>query len=464
MGSDEAVHGPADACPLTGRQQTRNLVLVGVNTGLSYLASPVLYVGVVHAALGEQLRASATVANLPASAYLVLSALPLFVSWYFPRVSQLKAILVTCYAALAAGSAVVTAVLLWPVPDWLRLAVLVLHGGVVGGARTVAVACEFEVLGRGVSETRRGMALGLAYGVGPVLAIAGALASQLLLTGQLGPLRVPRLAFPENFAALFAATVPIMGLGAFLSSRFIIPQPAQEAGRQPFLTGVFGGLGEFLGRRVVLIGMLSAVVVLAGYQIISNLTLYTKEVLGEAPAQYAGYQNMVRFACKAVAGVLLGWLLTRTHPKAGVLVTALVGLAAVGWAVVAPGYWFLLSFALLGAGELFGIYVTNYLLCCAPAAQVRRYMAFTMLTLFPAAPAGMLFGSLVDFFPGAPATGFRLSFLTAASFIAAGIVLALWLPARPGTGECPADGKADLVQTGVNAAAEAPATNPGHKS
>src|SRR5262249_37739791 len=100
-------------------------------------------------------------------------------------------------------------------------------------------------------------------------------------------------------------------------------------------------------------------------------------------------------------------------------------------AVVAPGGWFLLSFGLLGAGELFGIYVTNYILCCAPPAQMRRYMAFTMLTLFPAAPAGALFGSIIDCYPGAGADGFRLISLTGAIFIAGGIVLALLLPARP---------------------------------
>lgn len=418
--------------PLSDREQTRNLVLVGVNTGLSYLASPVLYVGVVHAALGEQLEASATVSNLPASAYLAMAALPLFVSWYFPRVAQLKTILVVCYAALAAMSAVMAAVLFWPVPYWLRIAAFVVHGGVVGGARTVAVASEFEVLGRAVSEARRGVALGLAYGVGPVLAILGALISQLLLTGSLGPLTIPTQHFPLNFATLFAACVPIMALGAFLSSRFVIPLPEEESPRQPFLRGVFGGLGQFLGRPVVRRAMIVGIVVLAGYQIISNLTLYTREILGEAPAQFAGYQNAVRFSCKAVAGVLMGWLLTRSHPRAGVLITACAGLAGVAWAVVASRNGFLLSFGLLGAGELFGIYLTNYILCCAPPDQMRRYMAFTMLTLFPAAPAGALYGAITDACKNQSETfGFQLSFAAAALFIVLGIGLALFLPRRP---------------------------------
>jgi MFS family permease len=422
----------AASCPLGDREQVRNLVLVGINTGLSYLASPVLYVGVVHAALGEQLHASATVSNLPASAYLVMAALPLFVSWYFPRIAQLKTILIVCYAALATMSAIVSAVLLWPAPYWLRITALIIHGGVVGGARTVAVACEFEVLGRAVSEARRGTALGLAYGVGPVLAIVGALVSQLLLTGTLGLVTIPAQPFPVNFATLFAVSVPIMALGAFLSSRFIIPLPVQEASRRPFLQGVFGGLGQFLGRPVVRRSMLVGIVVLAGYQIISNLTLYTREVLGEAPAQFAGYQNAVRFSCKAVAGVLMGWLLTRTHPRAGVLVTACIGLAGVGWAIVASRNWFLLSFGLLGAGELFGIYLTNYLLCCAAPEQMRRYMAFSMLTLFPAAPAGALYGAITDAFKNqSEVLGFQLSFVTAALFITMGIGLALCLPRRP---------------------------------
>jgi MFS family permease len=429
MGSDES--GRLDACPLSDQEQRRNLVLVGVNTGLSYLASPVLYIGIVHAALLEQLHATAIEANLPLSAYYVFSALPMFVAWLFPRVSQLKTILVACYGTLAASSAVIVLVLLLPVPNWLRIVVLILHGGVVGGARTVAVACEFEVLGRAVSEGRRGAALALAYGVGPVLAVVGALASQLLLTGAVGPVRIVGLGFPDNFAALFAYSVPIMGLGAFLSSRFVIPLPVQEAARQPFLTGVFGGMGECLRRRVVAIAMLTAVVVLAGYAIIPNLTLYTPEVLGQEADKYAGYQLALRFSFKAAAGLFLGWLLTRTHPKAGVLVTATVGLSSVLWAAAATGPSFLLSFGLLGVGELFGIYITNYILACAAPGQVRRQMALAMLTQLPAAGAGPLFGSIIDYVPGSAAERFRYSFLTAAVLIAAGIVLTLLLPARP---------------------------------
>src|SRR5262249_19842356 len=102
MGTEATLTKPG-VVPLDDAQQIRNLVLVATNTGLSYLASSVLYVGVVHAALGEQLGVSATVANLPAAVRLVMSALPLIVAWAFPRSSQLKPILVTGYATLATG-------------------------------------------------------------------------------------------------------------------------------------------------------------------------------------------------------------------------------------------------------------------------------------------------------------------------------------------------------------------------
>src|ERR1700730_1595410 len=90
-----------DSCPLGVRDQIRNVILVAVNTGLSYLASPVLYVGVVHAALCKALGWSDAVCNLPATAYLVMCVSPLFVAWYFPQIKLLKRIMVVCYGSLA---------------------------------------------------------------------------------------------------------------------------------------------------------------------------------------------------------------------------------------------------------------------------------------------------------------------------------------------------------------------------
>jgi len=68
-------------------------------------------------------------------------------------------------------------------------------------------------------------------------------------------------------------------------------------------------------------------------------------------------------------------------------------------------------------------------------------MAFVTMLMAPAAPAGYLYGAVVDlaksqewtaFGMSSAAFGFRLSFFVCAVFIASGIAVAwLWLPKRP---------------------------------
>src|SRR5919199_6744675 len=89
--------GPTpDGCALPEGAQTRNLILFGINTGLSYLASPVTFVA-VHAPCCKRLGAPAAVANLPSTAYLAMAGLPVLVAWYFPSASLFKRVLVVSY-------------------------------------------------------------------------------------------------------------------------------------------------------------------------------------------------------------------------------------------------------------------------------------------------------------------------------------------------------------------------------
>ncbi len=429
---------PRDDCPLSVREQTRNVLIVGIDTALCYLAAPVMYVDVHHTTLMNQLQAAggearASLSNLPSSAYMVFSVLPVFVAWAFPQVRLLRRILVVCYSALALASAAVAAVLLLPVPWWLKAVVVVGHGAVLGGARTVAVAFEFEVLGVAVAESRRGQALGLAYGLGPFLAILGSLLAQLLVAGKVGPVGDEAMPSPDRFSLLFASAVPVMALAALLCSRLVVPVPEHEAPRQPFVAGVFGGFGRFLARPVVLLAVTSAVIIFCGYQVIGNMTLYCGVLFGEDPAKSAGYQKAVLYTFKGGMGLTMGWVLTRTAPRAVVLLTATAGLAAVVVAIFAPASVYLFSFGLLGAGQLYGIYITNYILSGAPRALMRRYMAFTMITQMPAAPAGVLYGAVADFLGArrSKAVGYQMSFAVAAGLIALGIGLSLLLPRRP---------------------------------
>jgi MFS family permease len=132
---------------------------------------------------------------------------------------------------------------------------------------------------------------------------------------------------------------------------------------------------------------------------------------------------------------MLGWLLTRTHPRASLVVTAALTFAGVLWALAAPGMWFLLSFGIMGAGELFGVYYPNYILSCSPRSHMRRNMAFTSLITMPVGFASILFGFISDSVGAASGSkrfGYQMSFVASLGLLVVGIILVrVLLPKRP---------------------------------
>jgi hypothetical protein len=302
---------------------------------------------------------------------------------------------------------------------------------VVGGAAYTVEAYQWEVLARGVSEVRRGVAFSFAYGLGPVLACLSSLGSQLVLKGELafGPdlvLRIRPIDYPWNFGILFGLTLPIMTLPALLSTQFVIPAASTEIRRQPFVQGIFGGFDAFLRNPLLLTTALAYILVASGFNIINNMTLYTPEAL-QAPAEdYVGYQNALRFGFKSVAGVGLGWLVVRAGPKACLLATTGLCLAGVVWAMGVHGLWFLFAFCLMGGGELNGWYFPNYIVQASDKAHVRRNAALSSIMNMPSAFAGVFYGYLAHRY------SFALSFDTAVLVLIATLLLIqVGLPARP---------------------------------
>jgi hypothetical protein len=418
-----------DGCPLAVRDQWRNLIIYAANWGLVYLASPVLYVGVTQATLLKRLAFSDTLCNLPASIYLWCSPVPVLVAWAFPQVRLLRPLIVTALLAMGAMGLVVAAALVWLGPLWV-LAAVGLHAAVLGCVNGVMAMCQWEVLGKGVSESRRGYALGLAFGAGPVLAVVAALTQQRLLASDPAEAWI---AYPWNFALLFAASAPVMLVGAALSTRFVVPQPAVEVERQPFVQGVLGGFGRFFTHRLILIAAVAYVLVYSGHEVLQNLSLYAEVALGASPEQYAGHQLALRFGFKIVAGFGLGWLLIATNPKMLLLSTAALTAAAVIWAMFVPGEAYLISFGILGAGELMGVYYPNYILGCSPKSQMRRNMAFASLITVAVGFAPQLYGAISDSFgPQQRMLGLQASFAASVAITASGILLVLLgLPPRP---------------------------------
>lgn len=462
-------------CPLSLAEQRRNMILFASCTGLQYFAAPVLYVGITQASLCNRLGADDKLANLPATFYFAMTAVPAIIAWLFPRVAHLKRNLVACYAIVATMLAIVALSLTLPLPNSVRIGIIILQGAVAGGAMPAAIAFLWEAIGRGTDASKRGLALSLAFGAGPILAVVGSLLSQLLLSGKMGSLEISGLEYPYNFALLFATGVPAMILASFLASRFVVPLPTDEAAREPFshvhdlcagicltvaalmsyyfdmallghvLLAVGGALfvhhfRDILSQRVLLLATVVTVLLYSGNTIPSNMNLYTSEVLGELPEKFAGYQNTLRFSFKVVAGFLLGWLLTKSNPKAGIMLTGCLFIAAQLWAIFATGTMYLIAFGLYGAGELVGVYAPNYILSVSRPSQVRRNMAFVTMLMAPAAPTGYLFGAISDSIrerditmfnvANSKAFGFRVSFAACAAMMLLGLVLAAVLLPR----------------------------------
>lgn len=421
-------------CPLSDREQTRNIWIYVANWALIYLASPVVYVGIVQATLVKRLGFSDTISNLPASAYLWTTPLPLIVVWAFPQVRMLKPLIVISYSANALMSLVVVLALLQDDPEWILVA-LVADALVLGVTGGVLFSCHWEVVGRGISQARRGKALGLAFGFGPVMAVVASLGADLLLRGKLPGVEIELLsvASPWNFAIIFLASVPAQLLGALFSAAYVVPPLAFEAPRQPFFEGIFGGFGEYLGYRLILLATLGYVLVYSGFQVLQNMSLYTRVALGESPDKYAGLQLALRFGFKVAAGFFLGWLLVRTNPKTLLIATAAVCMLAVTWALNVPGRWFLISFGIMGAGELFGVYYPNYILGCSPPSRMRRNIALSSLLTLPVGFAPLMYGRISDVLGAQDkAFGYEMSFTVSIMILYSAIVLVLiGLPARP---------------------------------
>ncbi|WP_373651676.1 hypothetical protein [Schlesneria sp. DSM 10557] len=489
--SDTSTSDALQSCPLNWPQQRWNLILFALCTGTQYLAAPVLYVGITQASLCDRLGADARTSNLPGTLYFAMTAMPALIAWLSPRVSSLKRNLSLCYGASAVMLTALAITLSSSASDQTKLAMVIMQGAVSGAVLPTAVAFLWEVIARGSDESRRGIALGLAFGAGPLLAVLGSFVQTALMGGDLFGLHFTGLEYPRNFIILFGAGAPIMALAAILSQLFVIAPVEKEVEREPVssVVGVLVGLPLMFGsvvlmhfsshpnptsagvassgmmaavgyvaacgaavaliyhfrailqQRVLLIATLVTVLAYAGNVIPSNMNLYAKELLGDLPEKSAGVQNMLRFSFKMLTGVTLGWLLIRTSPRFGVVTTSFIFLLSQIWAMLVTGPLYLLASGIHGAGELVGVYAPNYIVSASRRDQLRRNMAFVTMLMVPAAPAGYLYGAIVDgvkesgwtaFGMNSTVLGFRLSFFVCALFILSGIILAICLlPAKP---------------------------------
>jgi len=316
---------------------------------------------------------------------------------------------------------------------WLRWPAAVVTGcvllfaGVFGAANGVMLMALWEVVRRGVSTARRGVTLGFSFGIGPIAACAGSLLQQMLMGKEPLTGYTFGMWFPDSYLALFAGTLPVMVLCVFLGAAFQIPLPVDEPVASSRTAEILDGLRQFATSRPVVLAAVGYLLVYSGGNaIFDNVSLHAKDVLGQATPDTVGLQNFLRFGFKAVAGMLLGWLLAKTNPKAALLATTAILLAGMAWALNVSGWWYLLTAGLLGAGELFGVYFPNYVTTASAKSQVRANIAYLNLLGSLVGFASVIFGQISDQF------GRIASFHTATGvLILAMLLIAFALPARP---------------------------------
>ncbi len=393
--------------PQTERRNSRSFAGVFL---LIYLCAPVIYVGVVQAALLDKLGTSGTIANLPMSTFQFAQAAPLLLAWFIPHRRE-KAAAVVSTLVTAVLTALVALALFLPCPAWVRVWSVIAHGLSQGLTGSIGLVFMIQCLKRGTTPVGQARALQFTYSAGPILAVVGSLAAQYVLNARLA-----WLPFPYDFALMYALTTPAMLFAAYLASRFEFP-PIPEEPRQSVVNYLVTAVREFGTNRALVLLFIAFLLWNCTLGGMSNLSLFTREAVGREPKDLAGWMMAIRFGCKAVGGYVLGMLAVRFGLRAAVLGVLGLNCAGMIWPWIVPGYPFLFAFGLLGAGELGGGFMPNYGSTLVPASIGARTLAVLNMAAPLSSFAPALHGYLAETY------GFSWSF----GFGLATTAIALWL-------------------------------------
>lgn len=385
---------------------------------LIFFSAPVIYVGVVQATLLDKLGASATVANLPASTYMLGQIAPLFFSWLVPYRLE-RSMVVWSNLVTAAVIAMVCLLLTLPAPPELRIGAVVLQGLLQGLSSSTSFVFMVQCLRRGTSEAGLALTLKRTFGLTPLLAVGGSLGAQYVLNPGFAI-----LPYPYDFAAIYLAGAVCSAGVALAARRFRLLEVADQP-RPAFAAFVAGSARSFFLSRNLSFLWLAYVLWYASLSMTSNLSLYTRSAMGRDPKDFSGLIMAIRFGCKSAGGFLLGGLSERAGIRAGVIGTTVLLTLGCAWAWAVPGWGYLLAFGLLGAGELGGAYLPNYVSRLSAPAESTRNLA--MITLAPPASsfAPVMHGVLSDRY------GFAASFAMGIACALAALVLVLAAKGRP---------------------------------
>jgi MFS family permease len=356
---------------------------------LVFVSSPVFRVDVVQAGLCNKLGASATVANLPAAAILLGAVAPFFLSWLIPHSADQKAV-VWSNALMAASAGVVCLALFLPFRPSILIAVVVGQSLLVGFTNGTSFVYLWQCLGRGVTLAERAKILGLTNTLGPICAVAGSLGAQFLVSGG-----IRSLCFPYDFAVLYLFGFPVMGIAAFLATRFKL-SPMKDEQPPPLLQYLIEGTKSFIRARPLGLAWLGYLLWYVALYFMPTLTLFSTVTMNRKPATLVGIMMALRYGGKSLSSYRLGRLNLRWGMRAPVIATIVLVLVGVLWAWTVHGYLYLVGFGLLGAGELGGVYFPNYVLATSKVSDGARNLSVLALTSIPVGLSPVIYGQLTD--------------------------------------------------------------------
>ncbi len=314
--------------------------------------------------------------------------------------------------------ALVCAVVFLPAPTWLRITAVIGQGLILGVLNSVNVLYVMRCLARGTTEVGRARALKYAFGLGPVAAVLGSLSAQALLAEK-----VPGIVYPFNFGLLYLVALPCMAVCAWVARGMDLGVVATEPA-ESLPNFLRNSVATFIGDRRLATAWIAYLFWYCTLGGITNLSLYTREAVGRSPLELAGIIMALRFGLKALAGFGLGSVAARFGAFSAMLLTVLFVGLGLGWPFVSSGYGYLLAFGLMGAGELGGVYFSNYVISVSKPANTTRNLAFLSLVGPVSSFSPALHGNLTDRF------GFQASFILGITCATCGFLLLLSLRRR----------------------------------
>jgi len=404
---------------ISAEMDRRNARVFSLSYVLMFFAAPLLYVGVVQAALCDKLGASSTVANLPASAYLLGCVAPIFLTWLVPARFD-RRVVVCANATTASLLVMVFASLVLPLGSTVRIAVLVGQGLFQGLSSSVSLVYQFQCLGRGTTLEGRARALKFAYGLGPLAAVLGSLGAQFVLGNG-----IPSLRYPYDFALLYLLAIPCMVGVAWVSARYDLAPIEQLRSSESSPKQLVKGLLSYVTDRQLVRLWLAYFFWFCALNLITNLSLFTKVAVGRDPKEFSGVIMALRFGFKAAAGFVLPAMGLRFGVRAPLTATVLLMVAATLWGWSVPGHLFLIAFGLMGAGELGGGYFPNYAIAISSPLNGSRNLALLNLAIPAGSITPALYGRITD------AYGFYASFGVGLAVGLISLYLVLTLPSGP---------------------------------